>query len=258
MKLKWYGTATLLLESENTRILIDPYFRRNKKLPPLPLEEAATADAVFITHPHLDHFADIAKFLEAGIPKCYVSQGGIDRIAAHGVNTDKMTAYKAGDEITVGNFTVKVHQGKHCVFDAGTLARIALSPRTYLMLPRSIRLLHGMREYKMQDDEIYTLEISDGQKTVTVLGSAGMAKDTEYPAGADMLVLPYQGRTRMHKYMVPFLKEFAPKAVLADHFDNAFPPFSHTVSTKRFASTVKSVLPEAQAIVPQENKWIQV
>lgn len=258
MKLKWYGTATLFIESAGTRILIDPYFRRNTKIPLLPLEEAATADAVFITHPHLDHFMDAEAFLEAGIPACYVSRGGIKRCAERGEPTGKLLPYKAGDSIAVGNLTVTAYEGRHCVFDAGTLARIVLSPRTYLMLPRAVKLLRCMRIYKIEDDDIFVLEISDGKKSVTVLGSAGMADGADYPTGSDMLVFPYQGRTKMHKYMQPFLQRFSPKAVLADHFDNAFPPFSHSVNMKKFAPAVKNVLPSARAIVPKENEWIEV
>lgn len=258
MKLKWYGTATLLLESADTRILIDPYFRRNKKMPLLPLEEAVTADAVFITHPHLDHFMDIGAFLEAGIPVCYVSRGGIERSAERGEPTDKMIAYGAGDSIAVGSLTVKAYEGRHCVFDAGTLMRIALSPRTYLMLPRAVRLLRGMKKYKIQDGDIFVLEISDGEKSVTVLGSAGMAEGADCPMGSDLLAFPYQGRTKMHKYMQPIIRRFAPKAVLADHFDDAFPPFSHRVNMKKFEGAVKSALPSARAIVPKENEWIEV
>lgn len=258
MKLKWYGTATLLFEAGKTRILIDPYIRRHKRLTPLPMDEAATANAVFITHPHLDHFIDIDMFMDTGIPQCYVSQGGIDRCRSFGISTDKMTAYKAKDEIKIGDLTVRAHQSRHCKFDAATILRIVFSPRTYLMLPRSLQLLRAIRTYKIAEDEICALEITDGEKRVMVLGSAGMDDNTEYPAGTDMLVFPYQGRAKMNEYMIPFLNRFAPKTVLADHFDNAFPPFSHKVNTKKFESTVKGVLPEAQAIIPRENEWIEI
>ena len=62
MRLKWYGTATILLESGNTRLLFDPYCKPLARGAPVPLAEARTADAVFITHPHLDHFRDIDAF----------------------------------------------------------------------------------------------------------------------------------------------------------------------------------------------------
>lgn len=258
MKLKWYGTASLLIESGNTRLLVDPYLKQNKKLPPLPVEEAATADAVVITHPHLDHFRDIEVFLKAGISRCYVSQGGIDRLRARGVDTEQMIAYAAGDTFTIGNLTVRAYPSKHCIFDAATFLRIVASPRTYLMFSRAVGLLREMKQYRIGKEETCALEISDGEKSVVVLGSAGMDEKTEYPTGADMLVFPYQGRTGMHEYMVPFLKRFLPKAVLADHFDNAFPPFSHTVSTKKFARSVKAALPEARAVVPRENEWLEI
>ena len=63
MKIAWYGTATLMLACGDTRILIDPYVRQyDKKQTPVPVDALSAADAVLITHPHLDHFADIGAF----------------------------------------------------------------------------------------------------------------------------------------------------------------------------------------------------
>lgn len=258
MRIKWYGTATLLVEGGGTRILIDPYLKLyNKKLPPVPLDEATTADAIFITHPHLDHFIHVGAFTDGKVKKIYVSGNGIDRAKKHGIYLESMTPLGADEEITVGDITVRTYQSCHCKYDAATVLGIVFSPLTYFRLGNTLSLLRDLKNYKINND-VYALEISCGGKRVMVLGSAGMEEGVDYPAGADLLVFPYQGRARMHKYMLPFLQTFRPKAVMLDHFDNAFPPFTHKVSTKKFLPAVKEHFPEIEAFVPVENEWYEI
>lgn len=83
MKVKWYGTATLMLESGGTRLLVDPYARRCSRAPGVDIEEARTADAILITHPHLDHFADVDIFSRDG-ESVYVSRAALSWRGATG------------------------------------------------------------------------------------------------------------------------------------------------------------------------------
>ena len=256
MRIKWYGTASLLLESGDARILIDPYLKQlNPALYRVPLEEAKTAQAIFITHPHLDHFGDIAAFSEA-IP-VFVSENGIRLAEKNKIGTDGMIPYSVNEEIKIGPFTVHTYRSRHCVFDVATVLRVTFAPRTWLHAVSCLKLCHHALQYKLQDD-VYALHISDGEKSVVVLGSAGMEESVTYPQEADLLVFPYQGRSRMHKYMERFLEAFRPKKVMADHFDDAFPPLTHRENTEKFLPTVKKILPDAEAFIPQEGEWYEV
>jgi len=258
MRIKWYGTASLLIEGGDTRILIDPYLKSlNKKLPRVPVEEAATANAVLITHPHLDHFCDIKTFLDAGIQAVYVSENGIAHAKEQNIPTDSMKPLHAGETLQIGRLTVKTYQSRHCKFDLPTILRVALNPVTYFHFKDGVAILKQTRKFKITDD-IYALEISDGEKRIMVLGSAGMDADTHYPLHADLLVFPYQGRAGMHRYMRAFLERFQPTAVMIDHFDDAFPPISSTVSTKKFLPSLQKQLSGARGIVPQEGEWYEI
>lgn len=258
MKIKWYGTATLLIESGNTRILIDPYLRSfNKKLPPVPVEEATTAQAIFITHPHLDHFADVGAFAKGSVREIFVSENGIRLAEKNKIDTSLMLPLQANELHRVGDLTVRTYRSEHCKFDVATVLRVFFSPRTWAMFGRGVRLLHGADRFRL-DGDIYALEISDGEKRVMVLGSAGLDAKTDYPADADLLVFPYQGRANMHRYLRKFLAVFRPKAVMLDHFDNAFPPLTHRVSTKKFGAAMREALPEARGFEPVEGEWYEV
>ncbi len=258
MRIKWYGTASLLLESGDTRLLIDPYLKSyNKTLYQIPMDEAKTAQAIFITHPHLDHFGDVAAFTEDAVIPVFVSENGIRHAEKLKMDTDGMISYSVNEEIKIGNFTVHTYQSRHCVFDVATVLRVVFAPRTWLHAVSCLKLCHHALQYKLHED-VYALHISDGRKSVVVLGSAGMEENVSYPQGADLLVFPYQGRSRMHKYLVRFLEAFRPKRVMADHFDDAFPPLTHRENMKKFIPTVKNYLPDADAFVPQEGEWYEI
>ncbi len=256
MRIKWYGTASLLVEGGGTSLLIDPFLKKyNQKLPPLPVEEANRADAVLITHPHFDHFLDIDTF--SGGKKVYVSENGIAHAKAMGFSTENMTPLSAGETLQIGALTVKTYQSRHCKFDLWTVLSVALDPRTYFRFSDGVEILKLTKKFKIEDD-IYAFEISHEGKRVMILGSAGKDGGTDYPKGADLLVFPYQGRTRMHRYMRDFLRVFAPKAVMIDHFDNSFPPLTHTVKTKKFVPAALKELPKVRAFVPKENVWYEI
>ena len=258
MKIAWYGTATLMLACGDTRILIDPYVRQyDKKQTPVPVDALSTADAVLITHPHLDHFADIGTFLEAGAKEVYVSENGIAHAAAQGIPVGEMHPLAAGDVFRVGELTVRAYQSRHCRFDLWTVLSVALSPRTYLHAKDAVSLLKQTGKWKIKDD-IFAFEISGGGKRVVVLGSAGMDEGTEYPKNADLLVFPYQGRAGMHRYMKRFLQRFRPRAVMLDHFDDAFPPLTHTIGTRKFVPAARAFDRAMRAWVPEMGEWYEV
>ncbi len=258
MRIKWYGTASLLLESGSTRLLIDPYLKNlNPSLYRIPMEEARTAQAIFITHPHLDHFGDVGAFTEGTAIPVFVSENGIALAKKNGQDTDGMIPYSVNEEVRIGNFTIRTYKSRHCVFDVATVLRVVFSPRTLLHVIRCLKLCHAALQYKLRDD-VYALHIFDGEKSVVVLGSAGLDESVSYPQEADLLVFPHQGRSRMHRYLLKFLDAFRPKKVMADHFDDAFPPLTHRENMERFVPTVKENLPDAEAFVPQEGEWYEV
>lgn len=55
-KVTWLGHATLLIEVNGTRLLIDPFLSENPQATVKP--EEAQADYILISHGHFDHVAD--------------------------------------------------------------------------------------------------------------------------------------------------------------------------------------------------------
>ena len=101
-------------------------------------------------------------------------------------------------------------------------------------------------------------EVTDGKKRVFVLGSAGKADGVEYPKNADLLVLPFQGHSRMYAYAMPFVEDFQPKKIMLDHFDDAFPPLSKRVKTQKFFKRMAEEKPEIPVFEPVEDEWYEI
>ena len=257
MRFKWYGTATLLFESGGTRLLFDPYCKHFAHSAPVPLEEARTADAIFITHAHLDHFCDVDVFSE-GVRPVYVSHTGMALARKNGLSAACMRPIAAGDAVQIGAFTVRAFSARHCKFDLLTVLRVLFSPRTWRHFYDAVCLLKRAKKFRIRRDDVLAFEISDNRNSALIFGSADLAPHTDYPKCADLLVFPYQGRTRPQKNLARILQVITPKRVAIDHFDDAFPPITYRVNTRRFVPTVKKYLPEAQTLEPQENVFYEI
>ena len=59
----------------------------------------------------------------------------------------------------------------------------------------------------------------------------------------DLLVLPYQGASNLLTPAMQVIERLKPKAVLLDHFDDAFPPGSSAVDTSDIRRALEGRLP---------------
>lgn len=261
MKIKWLGTATLLIQSGETTIALDPYLKRNPKLSAIDVSEVAHADAALITHPHFDHFSDVETFVRAGLPVVYVEQQGLDSARKNGFSQETIDALRTigvGERLKVGEMTVTAYRGKHCTFDFPTVLGTLFHGRVFRCGKALFARLKEHRRFPLKKSTTLIFDITDGNKRVTVLGSAGMKSSEVYPKGADLLVFPYQGRSGMHRYSMPFVERFQPKRVMLDHFDDAFPPITKQVNTDKFMPLLQEKYPDVKGIVPTENVWYEL
>ncbi|MCD8120555.1 MAG: MBL fold metallo-hydrolase [Lachnospiraceae bacterium] len=77
---------------------------------------------------------------------------------------------------------------------------------------------------------------------IQIMGSMNLDPNVTYPTGADVLVLPLQGRSDQDEYAVQFVERLRPKLVLLDHYDDAFPPISKDVDVSGFVRNVEERL----------------
>lgn len=254
MKITWLGTACLLIETDRCRLLFDPYLRSFSSLPAFPMERVAGVDAIFITHPHLDHFADLPVFLEHTHAPVYVCRRGLKIAEKQGFPMDALREIQPNQEICVSGVSIRAWQSSHCLYDPLVLHKTihrALRPE-HLKAALAIDAQNHRFHIDLLKD-VLAYEVTAEGKTVMVLGSANCARGVEYPTGADLLVFPYQGHSRMPGYSLPFLARFQPKRVMLDHFDDAFPPISSAMDCNPFLKRAQKAYPEIPVFVPKER-----
>ena len=241
MHLTWLGTAALLLTEGDVTAAVDPF-------PGLPLDEPIRreipdralfqrADHVLVTHGHFDHIQFIPVLYAGRSCPVYATATPCRTLEEHGLPRDRLRQLAPGDRFDLGPFHIETYQGRHCRFDLPLVARTLLSVRTLAHLGRMARLLRLNRTYE-ENGEILFYEITAGAVRLQIMGSLGLDEDTVYPTGADWLVLPFQGRSDLTEYAMPLAERLAPRGVLLDHYDDAFPPMSAAIDTAGFEDTV--------------------
>ncbi|MDR0314301.1 MAG: MBL fold metallo-hydrolase [Treponema sp.] len=260
MKLKWYGTASILLEKEGTQLLFDPFLSLNGTTFKPSIDDFAAVKNIFVTHGHLDHIIDIPLIAERGGNKAtvYCTATPYKVLTSKGVANEQIHKIAPGDVLNIGSFEVRVLKGKHIEFNKGLILKTILNPR---VLAYRDNLMFISRENKVciEAGETVVFDIYSSQEHILLLGSLNLDEHTEYPTGVDLLILPLQGRSDISRYAIPFIDRLLPKKVLLDHFDDTFPPISSAVDTGSFVKLLAEKHPSITVISTRAgNEWINI
>ena len=260
MKLKWYGTATLLIEQDGTQLLFDPFIPINEKLFKPSLEELASASKILITHGHFDHIADVPAIIKnsGGRNTVYCTATPRKSLISKGVEEGHIHEISPGDVFDFGPFNLRVLKGKHIVFNKGLLLKTLLSPRILAYWGNFKYMLKENKSYP-EAGETVVFDISITNKRLLLLGSLNLDDAIEYPKGADLLILPFQGRSDISTYAIPIIERLHPKKIFLDHFDDSFPPVSSPVDTSFFVKLMIQIFSDVPVICQKaSSEWISV
>lgn len=239
MKLQWYGTAALLVFDNETVLAFDPFFgiRLGEKNPgrvsTRDVGLAVLVSDVFVTHGHFDHIIQIPAVFSGGKTMIHATATPCDTLKSHGIPERQLDVISPGWSSRFGKMKITAYQGRHCVFDTPLVIKTALRYLNPFRLSHGLRLLRCNREFP-ENGEILFYELESEGKRLQIMGSMGLDPEEEYPTGADLLILPYQGRSDPVKYAASLVERLRPKAVLLDHYDDSFPPMTAQVRTAAF------------------------
>jgi len=258
MRLKWFGTATILLEQNGTQLLFDPFFPLNdKSFKPL-IDDLAAVENILVTHGHLDHIADIPAVLMHGGGRATVwcTKTPRETLISKGVGSERIQVIKPGDCLYFPPFEIRVLKGKHIVFDMRRIIQTFFSPRIF-KYRKNLKKMLSENRINTESGETVVYDITVQGERILLMGSLNLDDDVEYPAGADLLILPFQGRSDIAEYSMRFVERLKPKKVLLDHFDDTFPPVSSQVKTERFLANMQRIFPAVPVICqPAGIEWI--
>ncbi len=263
MRLIWYGNASVYIESEGTSLMFDPYL---KDLPdgyePGEMYSARRAmfegcENILITHGHIDHLSSISELYGGSKAQIYLSRTPSKTLKKQGFDKKRLHIVAPGDTLQFGNINIRIYQGRHVKYDLRLLLSIVFSRRTWRMLPHFLHLLWTHLNYPEKKETLF-YEIECEGKRIQIAGSAGLDKNTSYHAGADVLILPNQGRSDINSYNIEITKKLNPKRVLLDHWDDSFPPLSDRVDCSEYIERLRSECPQIKAEILLEGNEIWI
>ena len=132
MKLKWYGTAALLVFDEHSVIAFDPFLGiRYGDIHPEEISvnesgELAIVSDVFVTHGHFDHIIQIPALYAGGEAVIHATSTPCETLRNHGVSEKQLDIISPGGYYAVGNLSIRAMQGRHCIFDKPLVIKTAL------------------------------------------------------------------------------------------------------------------------------------
>ncbi len=243
MKLRWYGTASVMIESNGFKLMADPFLgipieenRFRRQLRAIPFR---AADAVLVTHGHFDHILDLPRLYNDSFIEIYATATPCNTLLDKGMKLSRLHWIEPGETYEIGDFSIRVYGGRHCRFDLGVVCKRIFKAETFRNPKRLIQLLELNREYPENGETVF-YEITAEGRRIQLMGSMGLDPAVDYPTGADALILPFQGTGCPAKTVMPIIERLQPKSIYLDHYDDAFPPMSDHVETATFAAQMSA------------------
>lgn len=255
VKITWFGTASILIESGEDRILIDPFVPLKGAENHPSLLHYIKEDSILITHGHIDHLGSISKILRYSDASVYCSETPAVTLERQRVDEDQIVRIRPGDTLHFGQIKVTPFTGRHIHFDSALIRHTLLNPRIVRYFFNFLFLLFKNPFYK-EAQETLAFCVHAENKKILILGSLNLDENTVYPADVDLLVLPYQGAADPVTPALSMIDRIRPKAVLLDHFDDAFPPVSSHVDTRPLKKALSERYPGLPVVKPTAGKAV--
>ena len=246
MKITWYGTASIGLQSGRERILFDPFVTLHGAENKTSVHDFSNYRTIFLTHGHLDHLASIPQIVKKRNTKIYCTPVPAGTLRRKGVSPEKLHTIKPGKTIQAGGIRLTVLPGKHVTFDTKLVLETMLSPRM-LRYAYNIPYLYFQNKSCQEKHETVSYLIEAEGKRILLLGSMGVDM---YPVDVDLLILPYQGMSNLICQASEIVTRVQPKTIFLDHFDNAFPPLSQHIDTEPFTAHMNKAFPQIKVFCP--------
>ena len=225
MELIWHGTASVELVCGQGRILFDPFVPLKHSSVGVKQDEFDGFTDIFVTHGHFDHIVDLPQIVRRNSDvMVYCTETPFKTLRGYGVPEKNLTRIDFGQTMELNGFRIRTFHGKHAVLPSASRARVAyaLKSPSFWNLPHIVR--HSRRCRENGETVFYQVE-ADGC-TVALMGSLNLRDDVDYPEGADLLVLPYNGWEDNFPPAVQVIQRLKPKRVVLDHYDDSFPPLT--------------------------------
>ena len=258
MDIIWFGNASIRIEAKGVSLLFDPFLPLAGAVYALAPADFLPAPHIFITHGHLDHAQSAPALIASGAGKVYATMSPSKNLLELGIPELSLETIEPGDIMRIAGSSdqtgiqVAVKRGRHIDFDLALVLRTLLSPRMLRYWKNARTLLAGNKVF-LENKETVVFEVSSGDQLITVLGSLSLDPDEQYSTSPDLLILPYQGNSHLLQMALDIVQELTPKAILLDHFDDAFPPISRQIDVAPFIEAMAELNHNIEVMVPTRS-----
>ncbi len=147
MKLTWYGTASVSVETGRGRLLIDPFLPFRGSSTRVDAAAYAGFDHVLVTHGHFDHIMSLPALFRDGGTTIHCTTAPAATLARLGMPPQRISVFAPGDAFALEGMRVTVYQSRHVKFDGPILRRTLLSPRMLRFGYNLPRIARGFLRY---------------------------------------------------------------------------------------------------------------
>ncbi len=124
MKLTWLGHAAWLVESDEKRVLIDPFITGNPSAP-VKAADLKDIDLVFVTHNHSDHLGDAIEISNRNNAKVVSVFENVIAMQSSGLKASNGVGInKGGELIDIGGIRAALVQAVHSGNECGVVFEI--------------------------------------------------------------------------------------------------------------------------------------
>lgn len=228
MKITWFGTASVSVETEQTRLLFDPFVPWKGSPAPIRLSDYDGFSDILVTHGHFDHLESLPKIIKRN-PKAavFATKTPCAALRKLGVPAGNLRKLRPGKKFRIGDISIRTWQSRHADLQFRLADRMS-DPRLFTYFYNLPSMLSANLRFK-ENNEILMYELHAEGKTVFLLGSMNLSDQVEYPSFCDLLILPYVGYFDNYAVAMRIIGRLGPKKVILSHFDDTFPPMTRAV-----------------------------
>ena len=223
MKITWYTTASICIDSNGKKILFDPFVPLKGSNIDVSISDYDGFDSILLTHGHFDHIVNILEIIQRNpSTKVYCTKTPYETLQKKGVPSSNLICISSTSYIEVNGFQIQVYPGKHANLEYNLMDRL-LSLYTY-KYAYNIPFILKENSICVENEETIYFDIHVEGKSIGLMGSLNI-QDIQYPT-CDVLILPYNGWLDNLSHAKEIVSKLQPKKIVLDHFDNSFPPFT--------------------------------
>ena len=249
MKLTWMGTASLVLESGDEKILFDPFVELRGGEVPVTPDDFLCYDTVFVTHCHFAHLSFVTEIMEEGDATIFCTRQCCETLARFEEDCSSVVEIVPGQHLEIGDIDITPIHSRHIEFQWKRIFDTMPPHRLIRYAGNLPFLIWGNRTFR-EMGEIVAYDVKAEGREVLILGSLALDPDETYPEGADVLVMPYQGNNDLPARAREVIGRLKPKTILLSHFDNAFPPMSRNVDLRPLKKLMRGEYPDIRVVKP--------